>query len=117
MRRSDREAKLEWARTLGRIAYGRVRFFQQGGLIVLDGATKEFYELSEDGLFVRMSRPLRKGDPTEMSRLCVYRDNPLGKKVLDIEWNGSGYFQILTYKPDGDWEDAVCDWHMLIPFD
>lgn len=117
MRRSDREAKLEWARTLGRIAYGRVRFFRQEGMIVLDGERKRFYEFGEDGLFVSMTRPWSNDDPTELSRLCVYLHHCSGRKVLDIEWNGSGYFQILTYKPDGDWDEAVCDWHVPIPFD
>ena len=60
MRRSDREARLERARTLGRIAYGRVRFFQQDGLIELEGENKEVLSAKRIWLF-RTDGPALEG--------------------------------------------------------
>ena len=114
MKRTDREARLERAKAIGRIAYIHVRDAEIIGNIPFDGEEKRLLQLEEDGIAIDLAAPFRAyARPDEFSLLWI---GVHGEKVFEIRWDKTGYFKVVVYKP-GDWERALHGWPEPIPFD
>lgn len=106
MRASDRQARLNRAKELGRLAYNVLRFEGLVGIIEIEGEDKYLREFDHrrrfglSGSYVAPSRPERTH---EFSRIQVRH---LGRKVLDLRWSKAGDFQLVAYEP-GDWEEQL----------
>ena len=114
MNRTDREARLQRAKVLGRIAYRHLQFQEIEGVLDFDGEDKHLRTFDEDGLAGELVVPFRPDAlPTEFSRIQI-RDG--GRRAFDIRWDGARNFRVVTYEP-GDWELTLLDWPEPIPFE
>jgi hypothetical protein len=113
LNKSDREAKLQRAKALGRIVYRIIRDYEIEGVLTYDGEEKHLRKFDEDGLIAELVVPFRpQALPTEYSRIQIRAD---GRKVFDIRWDSAKSFSVVTYEP-GDWELTLLDWPEPIPF-
>jgi hypothetical protein len=114
MQRAEREARLERAKELGRIAYVILRSSEIEGMLEYDGQEKHLRTIEEDGLILEMLEPFRSdADPSEFSRIVIRKG---GHRVLQIQWSKSGDFTLVFFEP-GDWEWTVREWPPPIPFE
>ena len=113
MNKADREARLQRAKMLGRVAYRIVRDYEIAGVLTYDGEEKHLRMFNEDGLTAELVVPFRPHAlPNEFSRIQIRAD---GRKVFEIRWDGARNFRLITYVP-GDWERTLLDWPEPIPF-
>jgi hypothetical protein len=104
MLKSDREARLQRAKALGRIAYVLLRASKIEGVLEYDGEDKYLRKFDYDWLFIELLTPFRAGaQPTEYSSIEI-RHGRL--KVFEIRWDKAGSFKIVTFKP-GEWERTL----------
>ena len=114
MNRSDREARLQRAKVLGRIAYRHLYCCEIVGVLTYEGEEKHLYQLDEDGLAAELIVPFRpQALPFEFSRIQI---RAAGRKVFEIRWDGAKNFKLVTYEP-GDWQRTLLDWPEPIPLD
>jgi hypothetical protein len=114
MQRADREARLDRAKAIGRIAYVHVRDEEIFGNNDIDGEEKQFRELAEGSIEIELAAPFRTdARPDEFSRLRI---RVHGEKVFEIRWDKEGAFKVITFEP-GDWERTLRGWPAPIPFD
>jgi hypothetical protein len=112
MQRADREARLERAKAIGRIAYLHVRGADIFGNISVDGEEKRLRELEEDGLAIDLAAPFRAyARPAEFSRLRI---RVQGEKVFEVRWDKAGGFKVVHYD-QGDWKRTLRGWPAPIP--
>jgi hypothetical protein len=104
MLKAEREARLEQAKALGRMAYQLLRASKIEGMLTCDGEDKHLRQVNYDWLRMDLLEPFRAGaQPTEFSSIVI-REARL--KVLEIRWDKAGLFRILVFKP-GDWERTL----------
>jgi hypothetical protein len=114
MQRADREARLERAKAIGRIAYAHVRDATIFGNIPVDGEEKRLLQLEQDGIAIELAAPFRayaRPDEFSLLRIRVH-----GEKVFEIRWDKAGGFKVVHYD-QGDWERTLRTWPEPIPFD
>jgi hypothetical protein len=107
VQRSDRQARLERAKAIGRVAYVHVRHAKISGNIPVDGEEKQLRELSRGGVAIELCypwRPTARSSEFSRLRILVY-----GAKVFEIRWDKDGRFKVLHYDPD-DWERTLRAW-------
>ena len=103
MQRAEREARLERAKELGRIAYRILRSSEIEGIFDHDGEPKHLRTFVEDGLNMQLAEPFR---PDEFSRIVIRKGR---HRVFQIQWSKSGDFMVSFFEP-GDWELTLHDW-------
>jgi hypothetical protein len=114
MPNADREARLERAKAIGRIAYAHVRGADIFGNLPVDGEEKRLLQLEEDGIAIDLAAPFRPyARPDEFSRLRI---RVHGEKVFEVRWDKAGGFKVVHYD-QGDWERTLRAWPAPIPFD
>jgi hypothetical protein len=114
VQRADRQARLERAKAIGRIAYSLVRLEDIQANIPLDGEEKQLREIEEGGIAIELAAPFRPyARPDEFSRLRI---RIYGEKVFEVRWDKAGSFRIITFEP-GDWERTLRAWPAPIPFE
>jgi hypothetical protein len=86
LNKSDREARLQRAKALGRIAYRILRDYEIEGALDFDGEKKHLRRFDEDGLTAELVVPRADALPTEFSRIQIRAD---GRKVFEIRWDGA----------------------------
>jgi hypothetical protein len=112
--RSDRQARLERAKAIGRVAYRLVRDAKIFGNISVDGEEKQLREHEEGGIAVELAAPFRPyARPDEFSRLRVRVG---GEKVFEIRWDKADGFKVVHYD-QGDWERTLRAWRAPVPFE
>lgn len=101
MQKAEREARLQGAKAIGRIAYRLARDTKIGGFIDIEGERKLIRDFDRVNLSIELyeaaGRPLCD---TDFSQLRIRHT---GRKVFDIRWSAAGSFKIVTFEP-GDWE-------------
>jgi hypothetical protein len=108
----EREAKLQRARILGRIAYKALRFAEIEAVLSYNGEEKQLRTFEEDGLIAEIEMPFRPGASSfEFSRIQI---RSRGRKVFEIRWDSADYFQIVLFERGG-WERTLLDWPEPIP--
>jgi hypothetical protein len=105
MQRADREARLERAKAIGRIAYSHVRWADIEANLPIDGKEKQLRELIEQ----HRDRPGRTFPPARSSRRVF-------AKVFEVRWDKAGGFKVVHYD-QGDWERTLRAWPAPIPFE
>jgi hypothetical protein len=113
MLKPEREARLQRAKELGRIAYRTLRSSEIEGVFDYDGEKKQLRIFEEDGLYMEMVEPFRDACPNEFSRIVIRKGR---HRVFQIQWSKSGDFTLAFFEP-GDWEWTVRDWPPPIPFE
>lgn len=104
MKHADREARLQRAKAIGRIAYSRVRNTAIFGNVPINGEEKQLRKLDVVGIAIEIAAPFRvSARPEEFSRLRIRHH---GAKVFEIRWDKTGFFKIIHYDP-GDWERTL----------
>jgi hypothetical protein len=114
MQRADREARLERAKAIGRIAYTHVRDATIFGNIPVDGEEKRLIQLEQDGIAIELAAPFRayaRPDEFSLLRIRVH-----GEKVFEIRWDKAGGFKVIHYD-QSDWERTLRAWPAPIPFE
>jgi hypothetical protein len=113
-RNADREARLQRAKAIDRIAYSHVRDAKIFGNMPVDGEEKQLREHDEGGIAIELAAPFRPyARSDEFSRLRVRVG---GEKVFEIRWDKAGSFKVVHYEPD-DWERTLRAWPAPIPLD
>ena len=113
MLKPEREARLQRAKELGRIAYRILRSSEIEGVLDYDGEKKHLRKFEEDGLYLEMVEPFRSDAwPSEFSRIVIREGR---HKVLQIQWGADDYFSVSFFEP-GNWERTLRDWPPPIPF-
>ena len=113
MQKAEREARLNRAKELGRIAYRILRSSEIEGVLDYDGEPKHLRIFEEDGLYMEMVEPFRSDAcPSEFSRIVIREGR---HRVFQIQWSKSGDFTVSFFEP-GDWEWILHDWPPPIPF-
>ena len=113
MQKAKREARLNRARELGRLAYRILRSSEIEGVLDYDGELKHLRIFEEDGLYMEMVEPFRSDSrPDELSRIVIREGR---HKVFQIQWCTNDYFTVSFFEP-GDWERTLRDWPPPIPF-
>jgi hypothetical protein len=108
LNRAVREARLQRAKVLGRIAYKHLRCCEIEGTLFYEGEEKHLHTLDDDGLAAELIVPFRPhATSTEFSRIQIRAD---GRKVFEIR------FRVVTYEP-GAWERTLLNWPEPIPFE
>ncbi|MET4315706.1 hypothetical protein [Bradyrhizobium sp. RT4b] len=103
MPNSDRAARVERAKALGRIAYRLARDGEIVSNVELEGEGKQLTEYRRGFLLVDLGRPWRWGAfETEFSRLRI---SYAGEKVLELRWDRTGVFNVVQFRP-GEWEGS-----------
>jgi hypothetical protein len=111
MQRADREAKLQRAKAVGRIAYSHVRWAERTSQST---ARKSNFRAHRAGIEIELAASFRAyARPDEFSRLRI---RVHGEKVFEIRWDKAGGFKIVHYD-QGDWERTLRAWPAPIPFD
>jgi hypothetical protein len=114
MPNADREARLERAKAIGRIAYSHVRWADIEANLPIDGEEKQLRELIEQGIAIDLAAPFRSyARPDEFSRLRI---RVHGEKVFEVRWDKAGGFKVV-HCDQGDWERTLRAWPAPIPFD
>ena len=92
MNRAEREARLQRAKVLGRVAYRHLQCCEIVGVLTYEeDEEKHLYMLDEDGLTAELIVPFRPHAlPNEFSRIQIRAD---GRKVFEIRWDGARKFQ------------------------
>ena len=104
MLKSDREARLQRAKAIGRSAYAILRASKIEGVLECDGDDKYLRKFDYDWLFMELLTPFRAGaQPTEYSSIEI-RHGRL--KVFEIRWDKAGSFKVVMFKP-GEWERSL----------
>ena len=112
--RSDRQARRERARALGRIAYRLAWAEDVAGVLDLDGQDKHLRQFEERGLDVQLLTPFRIDvSPDEWSRLQVRHH---GRKVLELRWSKVTNASVVAFE-EGDWEAVLESEPPPIPFE
>jgi hypothetical protein len=97
LNKSDREARLQRAKVLGRIAYRHLDCCEIVGVITYEGEEKHLYQLDEDGLTAELIVPFRPHAlPNEFSRIQIRAD---GRKVFEIRWDGARNVRVFIMTP------------------
>jgi hypothetical protein len=113
MQKAEREARLERAKQLGRIAFRILRSSEIEGVLDYDGEEKHLRTFVEDGLNMQLVEPSRSdASPDEFSRIVIRQGR---HRVFQIQWDKSGDFTVSFFEP-GDWEWTLHDWPPPIPF-
>jgi hypothetical protein len=113
MQRADREARLERAKAIGRIAYSHVRDADIYGNVPIDGEEKRLRTLEDGRIAIELAGPFRSyARPDEFSRLRI---RARGEKVFEVRWDNTGAFKVVHYD-QGDWERTLRAWPAPIPF-
>jgi len=100
---SEREARRERAKALGRIAYRLARAGTIFGNLEIEGEEKRLLKFRRCFLFIDLYEPRSQAFETEFSELQVSYD---GANVLEIRWDRTGSFKLVTFKP-GEWERTL----------
>jgi hypothetical protein len=88
VQQADREARLQRAKAIGRIAYTHVRDAKIFGNIPVDGEEKQLREHTEGGIAIDLAAPFRPyARPDEFSRLRIRVG---AEKVFEIRWDKAG---------------------------
>jgi hypothetical protein len=112
VQRADREARLERAKAIGRVAYSHARDGKIFGNIMLDGEEKQIRDVEERGIAIELLAPFRTyARPDEFSRLRI---SVHGEKVFEIRWDKAGGFKVVHFD-QGDWERTLRAWPAPIP--
>jgi hypothetical protein len=97
MLKPEREARLQRAMALGRIAYAILRASKIEGMLTYDGEDKHLRQFQDGALYMELLIPFRPtAQPTEYSSIEI-RHGRL--KVFEIRWNKDGQFKIVVFKP------------------
>jgi hypothetical protein len=113
MQKAEREARLQRAKELGRIAFLILRSSEIEGIFDHDGEKKQLRIFEEDGLNMQMLEPFRSdAGPDEFSRIVIRQGL---RRVFQVQWSKSGDFAVSFFEP-GDWEWTLRDWPPPIPF-
>ena len=83
VKRADREARLERAKAIGRVAYRLARDAKISGFIEIEGERKLVRDFESDDDFLQLRY--------------------VGQKVFQVRWSKAGSFKIVTFE-SGDWE-------------
>jgi hypothetical protein len=76
---AEREARLQRAKVLGRVAYRHLQCCEIVGMITYEGEEKHLYQLDEDGLTAELTVPFRPHAlRTEFSEIQIRADGPQG---------------------------------------
>jgi hypothetical protein len=114
VQRADREARLQRAKAIGRIAYTHVRYAKIFGNMPVDGEEKQLREHEEGGIAIELAAPFRPyARPDEFSRLRV---GVGGERVFEIRWDKLEGFKVVHYD-QGDWERKLRAWPAPIAFE
>ena len=114
MQIADREARLQRAKAIGRIACSHVRGADIFGNLPVDGEEKRLCELEEGGIAIDLAAPFRPyARPDEFSRLRI---RVHGEKVFEVRWDKAGGFKVVHYD-QGDWERTLRAWPAPIAFE
>jgi hypothetical protein len=114
MQKADREARLERAKAIGRIAYSHARDGEIFGNMAVDGEVKRLSEYEDSGIAIELVAPFRPhARPDEFSRLRI---RVHGEKVFEIRWDKAGAFKVVHFD-QGDWERTLRSWPAPIPLD
>jgi hypothetical protein len=103
--KAERDARLDRAKALGRIAYRMIlRASEIEGVLAWDGEDKRLRKFADGALVLKLWEPFRPKAPrTEFSSIQIlYGD----LKVFEIRWDDAGHVKVVVYKP-GDWEGAL----------
>ena len=113
MQKAEREARLNRAKELGRIAYRILRSSEIEGVLDYDGEPKHLRIFEEDGLYMEMVEPFRSDAcPSEFYRIVIREGR---HKVFQIQWSADDYFAVSFFEP-GRWERTLHGWPPPIPF-
>jgi hypothetical protein len=114
MLKAEREARLNRAKELGRIAYRILKSSEIEAVLDYDGEKKHLRTFEEDGLYMQMVEPFRSDAcPNEFSRIVIREGR---HRVFQIEWSKPGdYFSVSFFEP-GDWEWTLRDQPPPVPF-
>jgi hypothetical protein len=113
MAKIEREARLQRAKVVGRIAYRLLRSCEIEGVLTYDGEEKHLQKCDDDGLDMELIEPFRPyALVTEFSRIQIRVG---GRKVFEIRWDSANNFKVVLYEP-GDWERELLNWPEPIPF-
>ena len=114
MQRADREARLERAKAIGRIAYLHVRDAEIFGNIPVDGEEKRLLQLEQAGIAIDLAAPFRPY--ARLDEFSLLRIRVQGEKVFEIRWDNAGGFKVVHFD-QGDWERTLRAWPAPIPFE
>jgi hypothetical protein len=113
MSKSEREARLEHVKVLGRIEYRILSSCEIFGVLTFDDKEKRLWKFDDHGLDMELIKPFRaNAAPTEFSAIKISAGS---RKVFEIRWGRAGNFKVVFYEP-GDWERTLLDWPDPIPF-
>jgi hypothetical protein len=101
--RADREARLQRARAIGRIAYRLARDAKIEGFIEIDDGRKLIRECSRGRLTIALYAAAN--EPPSETDFSELRVRYAGRKVFVIRWNLAGAFNVVAFEP-GDWEQT-----------
>jgi hypothetical protein len=112
LNRAEREARLQRAKVLGRVAYKHLQCCEIVGVLTYENEEKHLYQLAEDGLAAELIVPFRPlAALTEFSEIQIRAE---ARRVFKVRWDGKKNFRLITYVP-GDWERTLLDWPDPIP--
>jgi hypothetical protein len=95
MLKPDREARLQRAKAIGRIAFNHARDGEIFGNAPVDGEEKRLTEYEYSGIAIELAAPFRPhARPDEFSRLRI---RVHGEKVFEIRWDTGGAFKIVHF--------------------
>jgi hypothetical protein len=101
VKQPDRQARLERAKAIGRVAYRLVRDAKIGGFIELEGERKQIWEFSRGPLSIELFAAA--GQPPRAADFSQLRIRYAGRRVFQIRWDDDGRFKVVHYEA-GDWE-------------
>jgi hypothetical protein len=104
--KADRQARLQRAKAIGRIAYRRACDAKIEGFIELEGERKLIRDFKHGRLSIAFYAAA--GEPPFDDDFSQLRLRYAGRKVFEIHWNAAGSFKVVTFEP-GDWEIAIAD--------
>ena len=104
MPRGERAARVERAKSLGRIAHRLARGGKIFGNVKVEGEEKRVLEYTRGHLSIELWYPWRSSAfETEFSRLRVTYGRT---KVLELRWDRADHFNVVLFKP-GEWERVL----------
>lgn len=105
MRWTDRQARIERAKEIGRLAYRLMIGQDVCGVVTVDQQEKHLRAYERGSLAVQFYEPFRAHAlPTEFSRIVIRYS---GRRVFEIRWTEARDFKALAFEPDAEWEEAL----------
>lgn len=104
MPNSEREARREHAKQIGRIAYRLARASKIEGVNDIEGEDKHWRQYRRGFISIDLDEPFRaSASETEFSRLRV---SYAGVNVFEIRWDKTASFKVVKFQP-GEWEGTL----------